>query len=452
MTASRTVAALVMILMLAAIGPDAAATGQVGTESRPRTIVTTDGEIDDRCSMVRYLLYSNEWETLGLIHSSSVHHWKGDQSHKAHSWQGTEWLDRQLDRYEQAYPTLKQHDGSYPLPDDLRKQVFVGNVAYAGEMNQPSPGSRRIVEVLLTDDPRPVWLQAWGGANTIARALKTIQEEAPERMNDVSAKAIIYLIDLQDETYQQYIARNWPKLCVILNNRQFGAIAYRWERCIPRQLHRYFDSDWMRDSILRDHGALCGEYENRGARFVSEGDSPAFMHLIGTGLRALEDPGFGGWGGRFVPDDKTPCLWRDAQDDGDRYKSIWRWAAAFQNDWAARADWCVKPPEQANHPPVVRLAHGENLSAQPGQAVALSAEGTSDPDGDQLSYRWWQYAGPGSYGGKVTIENPEAPRATLLAPADLKPGQTIHVICEVSDDGKPPLTRYRRVIVEAPSP
>jgi hypothetical protein len=52
----------------------------------------------------------------------------------------------------------------------------------------------------------------------------------------------------------------------------------------------------------------------------------------------------------------------------------------------------------------------------------------------------------------VTIENPEAPRATLLAPADLKPGQTIHVICEVSDDGKPPLTRYRRVIVEAPSP
>lgn len=41
---------------------------------RPRVIVTTDGEVDDRCSMTRFLFYANEWDVSGLIHSSSKHH------------------------------------------------------------------------------------------------------------------------------------------------------------------------------------------------------------------------------------------------------------------------------------------------------------------------------------------------------------------------------------------
>jgi len=32
-------------------------------------------------------------------------------------------------------------------------------------------------------------------------------------------------------------------------------------------------------------------------------------------------------------------------------------------------------------------------------------------------------------------------------PADAKTGDTIHLIAEVTDSGKPPLTRYARVIV-----
>ena len=58
--------------------------GQVNPGSvrkpRPRVIATTDGEIDDRCSMVRFLLYANEWEIEGLIHSSSRFHWLGKQA------------------------------------------------------------------------------------------------------------------------------------------------------------------------------------------------------------------------------------------------------------------------------------------------------------------------------------------------------------------------------------
>ncbi|HAZ25851.1 MAG TPA: hypothetical protein DCY95_15740, partial [Algoriphagus sp.] len=45
---------------------------------KPRTIVTTDGEIDDVDSFIRMLLYANEFRIEGLIYSSSMWHYKGD--------------------------------------------------------------------------------------------------------------------------------------------------------------------------------------------------------------------------------------------------------------------------------------------------------------------------------------------------------------------------------------
>ena len=45
---------------------------------KPRTILTTDGEVDDIDTMIRWFLYSNEMEPVGLVYSSSQWHWKGD--------------------------------------------------------------------------------------------------------------------------------------------------------------------------------------------------------------------------------------------------------------------------------------------------------------------------------------------------------------------------------------
>ena len=130
------------------------------------------------------------------------------------------------------------------------------------------------------------------------------------------------------------------------------------------------------------------------------------------------------------------------------FKPLARWAHAFQNDFAARADWCVKSYDEANHPPTVQPANALDMKARPGETVSLSAEGTTDPDGDALSYRWWQYCNAGSYDGSVEIDKAGNSDALLLIPADAKPGQTIHVICEVTDAGAPPLTRYQRVVIE----
>ena len=78
--------------------------------------------------------------------------------------------------------------------------------------------------------------------------------------------------------------------------------------------------------------------------------------------------------------------------------------------------------------------------------MALSAKGTTDPDGDALTYRWWQYQDADTYPGSVQIENGGQQNASMTVPADSKLGQTIHIICEVTDNGTPPLTRYQRVI------
>ncbi|NLT78121.1 MAG: DUF1593 domain-containing protein [Planctomycetes bacterium] len=294
--------------------------------TRPRIIATTDGEIDDRCSMVRFLLYANEWDIEGIVHSSSKFHWKGDgQDIRRHNWADEVWLDRQIDLYEQVYPKLSRHADRFPTADALRKLVYTGNVANVGHMSQDTPGSDRIVEVLLDDEPGPVYLQAWGGTNTIARALWKIQHEHPDRMAEVSRRAILFLILDQDTTFREYIQPNWPDLLTLGSFSQFATIAYRWDRMIPEELHEYFDRAWMERNILGGHGPLCAIYEAHPQKgFRSEGDSPAFMHQIDVGLRSLEHPGYGSWGGRFTREKPGSAVWKGARDGGDPPSVLYR--------------------------------------------------------------------------------------------------------------------------------
>ena len=450
---------------------------------KPRVIITSDGEIDDECSMVRCLLYANEWDIEGIVTSSSQYHWQG------HRWAGDDWIDPYLDAYAKVYPNLSKHDKAYPTPAYLRERTALGNVKAEGEMDEVTAGSRLIVKVLLDEtDDRPIWLQAWGGPNTIARALKTIEERHPDKMAEVAEKIRFFFIWEQDPTYQAYIRPHWEKYGIpTIISDQFEAIAYRWKNCQPEEMHRYFAGAWMKENILENHGPLCSLYKaHKGGDegfddgdFRSEGDSPAFLHPIVTGLRNLESPDWGGWGGRYVrvrentwldpvpvkgyvyPEGRwySSTAWgRESTRKGattsnnqahrEYFKPMWRWSDALQNDFASRADWCVKSYEEANHPPVVVLGHAADLKAKPGAGVKLSAKGTSDPDGDKLSYRWWQYEEANSYSGTIEISDAEKQAASFTIPGDAGKGETIHVICEVTDYGTPPLTRYQRVVVE----
>ncbi len=89
----------------------------------------------------------------------------------------------------------------------------------------------------------------------------------------------------------------------------------------------------------------------------------------------------------------------------------------------------------------------KDVDAAPGASVKLSVKGSADPDGNRLSYSWWQYREPGTYKGEASIRDADRAVASVQIPPEAKPGDTIHLIVEVTDTGTPPLTRYARVIV-----
>jgi len=455
---------------------------------KPRVIVTSDGEIDDECSMVRFLLYANEWDIEGIVTSSSQYHWQG------HRWAGDDWIEPYLDAYAQVYPNLVKHDSAYPTPEYLKERAVLGNVKAEGEMDEITAGSQLIVKVLLDKtDNRPIWLQAWGGPNTIARALKTIEENHPDRMAEVADKIRFFFIWEQDSTFQAYIRPNWGKYNIqTIICDQFWAIAYQWNKILPEDKKAYFKSDWMKSNILENHGALCslykahvpgshglsGDTDFHDGDFRSEGDSPAFLHNINTGLQNMESPSYGGWGGRYVnvrsntwldpvpfndyqyPEGRwyTRSAWgrmymREVYPENQArmhayFKPLARWTDAIQNDFASRADWCVKSYENANHPPIVKVASCQMQKVKPGSTIKLSARGTTDPDADKLNYKWWRYKEADTYKSAVEIQNANAQDTSVIVSGNAGKGETIHMICEVSDDGIPSLTRYTRIIIE----
>ena len=471
---------------------------------KPRTIVTTDGEVDDQDSFIRMLLYANEFHLVGLVYSSSQWHYTGDgkgtkftsempMTKKLYGertelrWPGTAWMQEFIDKYADVYDNLNKNASGYPAPDYLKSLVKVGNIVFEGEMEKYSEGSDFIKKILLDDTTEPVYIQIWGGTNTVARALKSIEDEFKNTSQwtaiseKVSNKAILYAVLDQDATYKKYVAPNWPRIKVFYNADQFWNFAYPWPRVVPAELQSYLRGPWFKENIKFNHGPLLASYylwgdgtsikndfdhtqgdtatlkknEMTQYDFISEGDSPAFFHLIDVGLGNLAEPSYGGWGGRLVQSKTNPNRWEDgdhvtdynpySQKEDKAYPQT-RWIDVLQNDFAARADWCVQPFAKANHAPVVKLNHPNLLNSKKGTTVQLSALAT-DPDGNKLSYKWWQYFEVDTYSGKVNVKDPNKSKTSLKIPSDVKSGDTIHLIVEVTDSGTPELTRYQRVII-----
>jgi hypothetical protein len=97
---------------------------------------------------------------------------------------------------------------------------------------------------------------------------------------------------------------------------------------------------------------------------------------------------------------------------------------------------------------VPALAHPEQITVRSGEVFSLDASGTSDPDGDNLSYLWFHYPEAGSCKSPIRFNLAENLYRipSIKAPAVEKP-ETAHFILKVTDKGTPPLTRYIRVIV-----
>ncbi len=433
---------------------------------------------DDEQSLVRLLLYANQIDIEGIVATTSC--WQQNRIRP-------DFIDTILNAYERVQPNLLKHETGYPTAEALRNVSKKGIPKYGmsgvGE-GMDTEGSDWIVQSLEKEDPRPLWVSVWGGTNTLAQALFKIEKtrSAAETQRLIS-KLRVYTISDQDDS-GAWIRRTFPDLFYIVTpGDDYGKATW----IAINGVHEGIDNTtvgngWLAQNIQQGHGPLGAAYPD--VAWGMEGDTPAYLGLIPNGLNQLEHPDWGSWGGRYelgVPDlsghadgssvvkleKPTRPIWTDTSDRytpyflGDYKRSVekgtrsfsgnavtlWRWRDDFQNDFAARMDWCVVSYEEANHPPVPHLNHADTLTVRSGEGFTLDAYGSGDPDGDSISYLWFNYPEAGTYKETISVNGAEnVDRANFTAP-HVQKTETAHFILKLTDKGEPPLSRYKRIVV-----
>ena len=450
-------------------------------DHKHRLIVLTDIEADpdDTESAVRLLLYSNVIDVKGLIATTSTH-----QRNAIHP----ESIERVIRGYGKVRANLLKHEPGFPDAGSLLNLVKRGRAEYGMQgvgKEKDSEGSEWIIRVLEERDDRPLWICVWGGPNTLAQALFRIKESRSEaEAKRLIGKLRVYAISDQDDS-GIWMRRTFPDLFYMVSPGGYGSSTWSAINQVgPGIRNEVISNRWLAENIQQGHGPLGALYPD--VAYGMEGDTPSWLNLVPNGLNEPEHPDWGGWGGRYemyrpeyssldtggftggVPVEPEPrALWTNAVDRYVPYVSgaygrtilpdsaaissnkatLWRWREDFQNDFAARMDWCTKSYGKANHPPVPLLSHPAELSVKSGDTITLDASATTDPDGDNLSYVWFQYPEAGSYRELIRINGADNLRRLFITAPLVRKKETVHFILKVTDKGRPPLSRYKRVIV-----
>ena len=440
---------------------------------KPRLIVLTDvsNEPDDEESLVRLLVYSNDYDLEGLIATTST--WLRTNPRP-------DLIRRDIKAYGQVRDNLLKHAAGFPSAEQLLASTKTGQQGYGmavvGE-GRSTEGSRHIIDIVDRADSRPVWVAVWGGSNTLAQALWDVKSarSADETERFVS-KLRVYAVADQDDS-GHWLRETFPGLFYIVspstqNEKEYyrgtwnGISGDRRYGTGPMHMFELVDNPWLEQNVIRNHGPLGALYPRLA--YIMEGDTPSFLGLVDNGLGWTISPAYGGWGGRYAlyrSHGETRPIWTNNEDSRDtvviegagtftsEQATIWRWREHFQHDFAARMDWCIAEMYgKANHNPVAVL-NGDaskdvlETTAKPGATVTLSCAGSKDPDGNNLERTWFVYPEAGSYRGAVKLSSQSGETTSLVAPPVGKP-ETIHVILQLRDDGVPPLYSYRRAVVK----
>ena len=462
----------------------------------PRVAVISDigNEPDDQMSFVRLLLYSNELDLEVLIASTST--WQKTASHP-------ETMHTIVQTYGQVRPNLLLHAKGWPTAEELDRRIFAGQPAYGmaatGE-GKASAGSQALMKAIERDDPRPLWICLWGGVNTLAQALMDLRAtHSSAEMERLVSHLRISSISDQDDA-GPWIRREFPTLSYVVKPSSPNGEEYYYATWTGISGDLYYrncagantslvTNEWLETNI-RAKGPM-GKWYPRFL-FIMEGDTPSYLGLIDNGLNAYRRPDWGGWGGRYIyrqPYGEPHAIWTQGGDmftratsqdrvlgiDGVEHISdqatIWRWREAYQNDFAARMDWTIKDFAHANHNPEL-VVNGQagtapiELTADTKETLTLDAAGSSDPDGQRLHYKWWVYeeAGlAGTHGADVSISGANSPQAQVTINSPCRDGWihgmmpcrgegVAHIILEVTDEGTPRLTSYRRIVLHVRAP
>ncbi|KAK7190589.1 hypothetical protein DPSP01_007244 [Paraphaeosphaeria sporulosa] len=464
---------------------------------KPRVFILSDisNEPDDAESLCRYLLYANQFQTEGLVACTST--WMKNKVCPQD-------MHKIIDAYEGAVDTLNKHahpDAQYPSAASLRGLIKKGPETYGmsavGTDVPLSQGGELLLERILAPSLQPLWILCWGGTNVLASVLLKIDEKyTPEDSARLLSRLRVYAISDQDDT-GAWIRNNFSDIFYIASVHgwnQYGMAA--WTGISGDKYYGFdqggpdfskMEKSWIKENI--QVGPLGSAYPDY--MFIPEGDTPTFLYLIQNGLGSSEFPEYGSWGGRYArtdisADGLNSNHYSDAVDrvkglDGrihtSNHAAIWRWRDAFQDDFAARIKWTLEPDfAKVNHHPVVAV-NGKfgleplRLEAEAGESITLDASASYDPDAnDKLTFKWWHYREPtatqwwveaevselvikplDANSSKIEVVLPPAEKCAveLMSRQPMAKGQQLHLILEVTDNGTPALTTYRRVVIQA---
>jgi hypothetical protein len=324
--------------------------GIASAAERPRLAVLTDigGDPDDQQSLIRLMVYANEFDLELLLASAS-----GTPGELKRSITRTDLIREIVEAYGKVLPNLQRHAKDWPTADELKSRIVSGNPqrgrAHIGT-GHDTAGSRQLTaRIDAGTAARPLNITIWGGQTDFAQALWRVREER----GAAGLAAFVKKFRVYDIGDQDGIAE-WTRA-------EFSGMCYILAKPAPGQDRRqavyrgmYLTGDesltsraWV-DENVRSRGPLGALYPTKTwtapnpHSCLKEGDTPSWFFFLARGGNDPADPTKPGWGGQFVR--QSDGWYRDvppavAGEDVRHYVS--RWRSDFQKDFAQRMRWCV---------------------------------------------------------------------------------------------------------------
>lgn len=456
-----------------------------------RTVILTDMTHDDGNSLIRFLYYAPFFDLEAMIVTNQLPDFYADDPQP---WNKAMTI---LEAYKEELPQLQKHDTEFPGYEELlsvtkkghgalpiiwltNSLTFADNIAdryvesqwdsiyfddWIGEGTNPaglskdSEGSDFLVEVFEKDDDRPVYVQAWGGTITFVQALYRYRKKhSEEDFQKLLDKIHLFGILFQDISFEYFAdfdalekhsCPNHGTAISTYNGEpvQLGMVLFDpshfWHYCCSG------DPDWdkpMLASEVNGHGPMSELYDSGG-----EGDTPSFLYLLSAvyGLNNPSKPTQGRWGSMFSKiGGPFPEGYYHTCDNSQN--ELLRWVPAAKRSFQNRLLWSIKDPEEVNNIPVAVVnGHASHevlkINAKPGEIIELDASDSYDPDDNILHFNWFHYNEADDSGGTIQINDSKSSEIEFTLPEPSN-GE-IHIVLELSDNGSPALTSYKRIII-----